>query len=292
MAPEFTRAGPAEILRASQKDDVLREKIESSLYDILLQVGGNKALIKYRNSLSALSNLIYFGSTTLSGLQTLGEEYTGILQFDSEKSNIPALKIRILMVLLSSFGQKLVLTALQKVENSDCLKDGGELRPEAQLQVLRVVAWLKLFIPILERLHKAVFYWTGFYCQLSKRLTGVQYVLVRQWLKDRKSLYGFKILSVVTLAYAALSGATEFVNFAQLSPDEFGSRTQVTAKVVRPLKDTCPLCLEERKCSSLTPCGHLFCWQCLIEWLHTEQRCPVCREPVQPCRVVPLHNYE
>ncbi|XP_039274869.1 peroxisome biogenesis factor 10-like [Nilaparvata lugens] len=253
---------------------------------------GNKALIKYRNSLSALSNLIYFGSTTLSGLQTLGEEYTGILQFDSDNSNIPALKMRILMVLLSSFGQKLVLSALQKFENSDCLKNDGELRPEAQLHILRVITWLKLFIPILERLHKAVFYWSGFYGQFSKRLTGIQYVLVRQWLKDRKSLYGFKILSVVTLVYAALSGATESINFAQLSADELRARTQPThSKVVRPLRDSCPLCLEERHSSSVTPCGHLFCWHCLIEWLHTEQRCPVCREPVQPCRVVPLHNY-
>lgn len=40
MSVTLTRAGPAEILRASQKDDFYSEKLRELLTEILLQVGG------------------------------------------------------------------------------------------------------------------------------------------------------------------------------------------------------------------------------------------------------------
>lgn len=53
----------------------------------------------------------------------------------------------------------------------------------------------------------------------------------------------------------------------------------------------CPLCLEPKRNTSLTFCGHLFCWICIHEWLQTNNFCPMCRKTLNPRQIVPLQNF-
>ena len=63
------------------------------------------------------------------------------------------------------------------------------------------------------------------------------------------------------------------------------------SKEIITVTNKCPLCLNIRKNTSVTPCGHLFCWSCIISWLQSQAKCPLCRQSVQPWRVVFIRNY-
>ncbi|KQJ95279.1 uncharacterized protein LOC100845400 [Brachypodium distachyon] len=55
----------------------------------------------------------------------------------------------------------------------------------------------------------------------------------------------------------------------------------------------CNICLEAAKEPVVTPCGHMFCWPCLYQWLHgrsVHPVCPVCKGGVLEVNVTPIYG--
>lgn len=55
--------------------------------------------------------------------------------------------------------------------------------------------------------------------------------------------------------------------------------------------NNCLLCLDIRKDTSSTICGHLFCWGCITKYLQNTPNCPFCRKECHPQNVLLLQNY-
>lgn len=53
----------------------------------------------------------------------------------------------------------------------------------------------------------------------------------------------------------------------------------------------CTLCLEAYKNPSVTTCGHVFCWECVMDWVKEKAECPLCRQSVSAQKVLPLRGY-
>lgn len=319
-------ANQAQLIRSSQKDEYYRIILRNQANDSFQTLAGSKRWLDWRKEIELLSNLVYYGLTTFSGYQTLGEEYVNIIQVDPTKHQIPSRLRRGLFILCHAFFPYLLDKFLVCLENE--LEGGQESqrsvrRRQAASGLWSLESWLRKWVrravgllsepqrrtclpavfviqqglTLLHRLHVALFYISGSFYHLSKRAAGISYLRVMGLSGDDTTIRSsYRLLGVVSILQLLITGCLQLNNFKQrqrarqewklyrnLSPQHTQSSSPRAAR--------CILCLEDRRHTTSTPCGHLFCWECITEWCNTKPECPLCREKFQPHRLVYLMNY-
>ncbi|XP_016972677.1 peroxisome biogenesis factor 10 [Drosophila rhopaloa] len=292
------RARQPEIVRSVQKDARYTNELAEDFSDVL-RLTGPRNWIKYNQMCRLLAELSYHGFASANSLQTLGEEYTGIIQVDGNYKQIPSRLLQLISIVLEFGGDSLFQHLLQKLDIY--VENHEEIRPEAKPQLKKVIQRLRHSPSYVKALHKSLFYLEASKYQLSKRTTRINYVLIRHWLQPEFSLYGYKILGVITFLQVsvslAISGWDAWREHKRRQLEEIkqvGKKFLQRGSSVKgedPDAPQCILCLEPRFNSSLTPCGHIFCWSCLLEWLEERDECPLCRESLKKSQVIPLQNY-
>nr|XP_019552233.2 peroxisome biogenesis factor 10 [Aedes albopictus] len=296
MSLYHANAGQAEIIRTIQKDQTYIDEIRSQLSDILLLVS-QRNWFRYNHLCKLIAEVLYHQYAIVHNLQTLGEEYTGIIQVDSNYVMLPNKALQIFAILLEYGGEHVVDRILTRLQTE--IDRSEEMLPEAKERLVRVLDGLKFIVPYVRGFHTSAFYICGGRYHISKRLTGINYILIRNWLKENHSIYGFRILGVVTLLQLLLSLIVKWferskkarvgavASTSQRSALQTGSSTCGSVSK----SNKCALCMELAVDLSATQCGHLFCWVCILNWLDERQICPICREAIKKSRVIRLQNF-
>ncbi|KAJ3236186.1 peroxisome biogenesis factor 10 [Chytriomyces hyalinus] len=276
-----------------------------------------------RKRIATAAEMLYLFATLGAGVQTLGEEYASIVRRGSRSRMAPSMGKRVLFILfhcLSPYLPDAVLAASKSIMKKKD-KDPSRLEPLA-MWILKHEPLIRKCFPVFSAIHLALFYLNGRMYEVSKRIFGIEYAMTRQLRQEEaENAGGYEVLGVLILMRLGIQGLRELylkldsievdddtdnplndnggnenrniaMDEANTGFDGFGKPVEPTG-VIEPTIGTsnkCILCLESRTVTTSTPCGHLFCWQCIAEWCRNKPECPLCRQPAPLPLLIPVYR--
>ncbi|EDO16781.1 hypothetical protein Kpol_526p34 [Vanderwaltozyma polyspora DSM 70294] len=303
------------IVQSHQKDEQIYSSVVQRLEHVLTNFKGQSFVNSYSNEISIASRVLYLAFTTLKGDPTLGEEYTDLVYVNRTGTDLVQKYKKLLFVLSYSVGPYISKKLYTKwsLRNTDSHSNGdaGNSSGDASISY-------KELLDKISSVHLMLFYFSGAYYEISKRIFGLRYAIGHKLNQNEKMFRkqnsnSLKILGYILLIQSfskSLPILSQCVKtfLPQQQEQQLNEKntyssendqidTMALTKNTN-LKDSkhielsdesvfkfipeesrnCILCLNSMVDPSAAPCGHIFCWDCIINWCKERPECPLCRQ--------------
>eukprot|EP01122_Echinamoeba_exundans_P013378 TRINITY_DN5837_c0_g2_i1.p1 TRINITY_DN5837_c0_g2~~TRINITY_DN5837_c0_g2_i1.p1 ORF type:complete len:355 (-),score=39.81 TRINITY_DN5837_c0_g2_i1:147-1172(-) len=304
----FPFAPQPDIVRASQKDEYYKKLLYDKYFDLVRYYLGPREALTVQDETKLASDLSYYGLTTLVGRQTLGEEYCDLMQIQASRMTAPIVFERLLLLFWQVIIPYSINKAAHQLTKATRQPTGHTvqarwrfLTEERRRTLARWLPRVKDLVDIMQRIHLALFYFSGFFYSVSKRLTNVRYILEHKLDERRPRYHILGGLIIIQLAVSMLIFLKEHLALRrelQQLKSGAGDDARIDSDESNPAAEgewgpstgPCSLCLSTRKNPTATACGHLFCWTCITEWCNNKLECPLCRTPQKKTDLVVVYN--
>lgn len=233
--------------------------------------------------------------------KTLGEEYTYLNMFnehDYEYEGVPVQsRRRVLLFVLSTFFPAL----LRRFLRNSYTEMLAECKTNTEKSLVKaVLARLPEFDDLVDRLDKfmlMLFLLRSDYYNIFERFLRIKYIYMRHF---KETTINYRKEGWIMLAQLLLESVVECYNIFHVVRNLTQSRKIDEDKPAEPTLNqgnnskeqaTCEICSDVITAKAATPCGHCFCWDCIIRWTEMKPECPSCRTICTPSRVIQLRNY-
>lgn len=354
----YPYATAPDIIRSHQKDAYFTGTLTNTLTDLHRRLLGARSAHGLAPELKTLASLLYFSLTTLPGNRTLGEEYCDLVQIEGKGGRLPGVARRGLYILgtvllpyfvgrgLPGLRVRLRKVLERRVAALKAKETDGRKSKETRLweYALHHLSSITSAAPI-QAVTLAIFYFTGTYYELSKRVLSLRYVFTRN-VEATGDRSGYQVLGALLVAQLAVQGylhvrstlasgelsasrernAFDLGSDVSMDHDTYSAnnallpggeaagaqmRVDIAATTHTPVsaqpkvhlaesgvmgyikgaqQRKCTLCLEELKDPAATQCGHVFCWECIGDWVREKPECPLCRSDCLLQHILPLRT--
>lgn len=299
-------------VQAHQKDGQIETILSGKLVEVVKNFKGQLFTNTHPFEISVAVKLIYLCLTTLKGSRTLGEEYVDLIYVNRKGTKLVERYKKLMFILSYCLVPYLASKAFQRWKPDD--SSNSKVRKYSFKGVLNSMI----------NLHLVWFYFKGAYYDVYKRVFGLRYALGHEVeaneAKFRKSSSeSYKLLGYVLLLQGASKWLPVIVRQLNLLTSKFGvsdlyrdrdlpdgGKDIITGIPSEPqtehinLSDslqlsfipqasrTCILCLNTMTDPSCALCGHVFCWDCILNWCRERPECPLCRQQCKEQQILPL----
>lgn len=209
-------AAAPDIIRSHQKDAYFQGILLNHLSGILRHLYGARFLHTYTTEARTSADLLYLGLTTLIGNRTLGEEYCDVIQIEDDTLRLPAISRRagyIVTSILLPYSLNRILPSFRSKLRSKLEANLRRLtrRNEQKTTSFKVQSYLLEHLATitspspLHALTLTIFYFTGAYYELSKRIWGLRYIFSKR-IGPSEARVGYEVLGVLLLLQMAVQG--------------------------------------------------------------------------------------
>lgn len=293
-------------MQAQQKDAQIETILSAKLLEVVKAVKGQLFANTHPLEISIAVKLMYLCLTTLKGSRTLGEEYVDLIYVGRRGTKLVERYKKLLFIIFYCLSPYFTTKFLQKWRTSD--KDKYSF---------------KSVLNTLVNLHLVLFYFRGAYYDIFKRIFGLRYAVGHKVDANEAKFRNSSSNSYKFLGYILLvQGASKVIpaifrqlrsialpdtgrinerrNWEEKGKDAITGIPEASQIVHIYLSDesqlpyipqasrSCILCLNAMTDPSCAPCGHIFCWDCILSWCKERPECPLCRQKCQAQQVLSL----